>query len=136
MKISAYNFFLKNFILLASTFWSLITIWVNFYIRCDVGCPNFFLSFACGYVVFIALFVVKIFLPHLIVLAQVENQLTIKLIEEYYLLTILSLSIHECVMSFHLSDPLYFFFWQYFLVFRVYALHYLCQWLSFCCCFH
>lgn len=43
-----------------------------------------FFSFACEYAVFIAAFVVKIFLPHLIVLAHAENQLTIKLIEEYY----------------------------------------------------
>ena len=84
MKIYANKFFLKNFILLASTFWSLITIWVNFYIWCDVRCSTFFLSFACEYAVFIAPFVVKIFLPHLIVLAHVENQLTIKLIVEYY----------------------------------------------------
>ena len=41
------QFFLKNFILLASTFRSLIPIWVNFYIWCDVGGPTFF-SFACG----------------------------------------------------------------------------------------
>ena len=50
-----------------------------------VWCKVFdFFSFACEYAVFIAAFVVKIFLPHLIVLAHAENQLTIKLIEEYY----------------------------------------------------
>lgn len=34
--------FLKISTLLASTLWSLITIWVNFYIWCDVRCSTFF----------------------------------------------------------------------------------------------
>lgn len=137
MKVYAYNFFLKNFVLLASTFRSLIPIWVNFYIWCDVGGPTFF--FFCMWMGSCHNTIrCKDFLsPFNCHGTLVENQLTIKSIEEYCHLNNSESSYPWTWDVFHMSGLLYFFSTIFFSFQSIsFTLLLLNQWLSFCCCFH